>query len=88
MNINVDLNIIGKLLLQHCISVIYFRKNGYDSGRRDAVCNILTKPGIPRKLVPLIKTCLNEMYSTACTINMSDTFPEPNGLKQDVLPPL
>lgn len=27
MNINVDLNMIGKLL-RHCVSVMYFRKNG------------------------------------------------------------
>jgi len=85
MIINVDLYMIGKLLLRHCVSVMYFRKNGkrmwqyishlrlkngYDSGRRDVVCNILTKSGIPKKLVPLIKTFLNEMYNKACTINI------------------
>jgi hypothetical protein len=41
---------------------IYFKK-GHDSVRREAVYNILIEVGIPRKLVGLIKMCLNETYS-------------------------
>jgi hypothetical protein len=37
-------------------------KNAYDSVRRDALYNILIEFGIPRKLVGLIKMCLNETY--------------------------
>jgi hypothetical protein len=42
---------------------------------------------IARKLVALIKMCLNETYSTVRTgKNLSDKFPVQNGLKQgDVL---
>jgi hypothetical protein len=81
MIINVDLHMIKKLLFRYCVSVMYFRKNGKrlwqyisylrlrngcDSDRRDILCTILT----PRKLIPLIKTCLNETYSKACTVNI------------------
>jgi hypothetical protein len=38
-------------------------KKVYDSVRREALYNILTEFGIPRKLVGLIKMCLNETYS-------------------------
>jgi len=46
--------------------------------------------GIPKKLVRLIKMCLNEMYSRARVgKNLSDMFPIRNGLKQgDALSPL
>jgi hypothetical protein len=40
---------------------IYFRK-AYDSVKREALYNILIEFGIPRKLVGLIKMCLNETY--------------------------
>jgi hypothetical protein len=39
-------------------------KKAYDSIRREVLCNILIDFGIPRKLVGLIKMCLNETYST------------------------
>jgi hypothetical protein len=39
-------------------------KKACDSVRREALQNILIEFGIPRKIVGLIKTCLNEIYST------------------------
>jgi sorting nexin-29 len=51
-------------------------KKAYDSVSREVLDNILTKFGIPRKLVGLIKMCLNETYSTAHTGKyQSDKFP-------------
>ena len=38
-------------------------KKAYDSVRREALYNILIEFGIPKKLVRLIKMCLNETYS-------------------------
>jgi hypothetical protein len=68
---------------------IYFKK-AYDSVRREALYSILIEFGKPRKLVGLIKMCLNETYSTVRTGKLqSDKFPIQNGLKQgDALPPL
>jgi hypothetical protein len=44
---------------------------------------ILMEFGVPMKLVRLIKTCLNEIYSKVCIGKyLSDTFPTQNGLKQ------
>ena len=52
--------------------------------------NILIEFGVPKKLVRLIKLCLNEMYSRVRVgKNLSDIFPIRNGLKQgDALSPL
>jgi hypothetical protein len=52
--------------------------------------NILIEFGIPRKIVGLIKLCLNETYSRVrIGKNLSDKFTVENGLKQgDALSPL
>jgi hypothetical protein len=47
--------------------------------------NIITEFGIPRKLVGLIKICLDEIYSRVhMGKNLSDKFHIQNGLKQRV----
>jgi hypothetical protein len=68
--------------------LIYFKK-AYDSVKR-VLYSILLEFGIPKKLVRLIKMCLNETYSKFCVDKLfSDKFPIQNGLKQgDVLSPL
>jgi sorting nexin-29 len=65
-------------------------KKAYDSVRREALYNILIEFGIPRKIVGLIKMCLNETYSRVhIGKNLSDMFTTENGLKQgDALSPL
>jgi hypothetical protein len=62
----------------------------YDSVRKEVLFNILIESGIPRKLVGLIKICLNETYSTMRIGKyQSDKFPIQNGLKKgDALSPL
>jgi sorting nexin-29 len=65
-------------------------KKAYHSVKRKVLYSILIEFGIPRKLVGLIKMCLNETCSTMrigkC---QSDKFPIQNGLKQgDALSPL
>jgi hypothetical protein len=39
-------------------------KKAYDSARKEVLYNIVIEFGIPRKLVGLMKTCLNETCST------------------------
>jgi sorting nexin-29 len=65
-------------------------KKAYDSIKREALYHILLKFVIPKKLVRLIKMCLNETYGKICIGKLlSDKFPIQNGLKQgDVLSPL
>jgi hypothetical protein len=65
-------------------------KKAYDSIKREVLYNILLEFGICKKLVRLIKVCLNETYSKVCVGKLlSDTFPIQNGLKQgDALLPL
>jgi sorting nexin-29 len=68
---------------------IGFRK-AYDSFRREVLYNIVIQFGIPRKLVRLVKMCLNETYSTVLIGRYQlEKFPIQNGLKQgDALSPL
>jgi hypothetical protein len=57
-------------------------KKAYGSINREVLYNILLEFGVPKKLVRLIKMCLNETY---CKVRvgklLSDTFPIQNGLK-------
>jgi hypothetical protein len=51
-------------------------KKAYDSDRRETLYNIFIEFGIPRKLVGLIKMCLNETYSRVRRgKNLSDNLP-------------
>jgi sorting nexin-29 len=65
-------------------------KKAYDSVKAEVLYNILLEFGIPKKLVRLIKLCLNETYSKVRVGKLlSDKFPIQNGLKQgDALSPL
>jgi hypothetical protein len=57
-------------------------KKACGSGRKEVIYNILIKFEIPRKLVGLIKMCLNETYSTVhIGKNLPDKCPILNGLK-------
>jgi hypothetical protein len=68
---------------------IDFRK-AYDSVMREVLYKIFIEFGTPRKLVRLIKMCLNEAYSKIrIGKHLSCAFPITNGLKQgDALLPL
>jgi hypothetical protein len=58
-------------------------KKAYDSVMREFLYNILLEFGVPKKLVRLIKMCLNETYSKVRIGKLlSDKFPIQNGLKQ------
>jgi hypothetical protein len=65
-------------------------KKAYDSVKREVLYNILFQSDIPKKLVRLIKMCLNETCSKVRVGKLlSDKFPIQNGLKQgDALSPL
>jgi hypothetical protein len=65
-------------------------KKAYDSIKREVLYSILLEFCIPKKLVRLIKICLNETYSKVrIGKRLSDKFPIQNGLKQgDALSPL
>jgi hypothetical protein len=65
-------------------------KKAYDSVKREVLYNIISEFGIPKKLVRLIKMCLNETYSKVHIGKLLfDKFPIENGLKQgDALSPL
>jgi len=69
--------------MRQCIKLFIDFKKAYDSVRREALYNILIEFGIPKKLVGLIKMCVNEMYSRVRVgKNLSEMFPIRNGLKQ------
>jgi hypothetical protein len=65
-------------------------KKACDSVTRENLYNILLEFGVPKKLVRLIKICLNETCSKVHIGKLlSDKFPIQNGLKQgDALSPL
>jgi hypothetical protein len=57
-------------------------KKAYDSIKREILYNNLLEFGIPKKIVRIIKMCLNETYSKVCIGKLlSDKFPIQNGLK-------
>jgi hypothetical protein len=65
-------------------------KKAYDSIKREVLYNILLEFVIPKKIVRLIKMCLNETYSKVLVGKLLyDIFPIQNGLRQgDALSPL
>jgi hypothetical protein len=57
-------------------------KKACDSVKREVLYNILLEFGVTKKLVRLIKMCLNETYSKVSIGKLlSDKFPIQNGLK-------
>jgi hypothetical protein len=92
-------NVIGQRLIRSSISVRHWStahelfidfKKACDSVGWEAIYSILIEFGIYRKLVGLIKMCLNETYSRVCIGKyLPDKFTIQNGLKQgDTLSPL
>jgi hypothetical protein len=58
-------------------------KKACDSVKREVLYNILLEFGMPKKLVRLIKMCLNETCSRVCVGKfLSETFPIQSGLNQ------
>jgi hypothetical protein len=58
-------------------------KKAYDSVKREVLCNILLEFGVSKKLVRLIKMCLNETYSKVRIGKyLSDAFPIQSCLKE------
>ena len=59
-------------------------EKAYDSVKRESLYDILTKFGVPKKLVRLIKICLDGTQSKVRIGNyLSSSFPIENGLKQE-----
>jgi hypothetical protein len=88
---SLDLELVNIILVSSANRLGFIdTKKEYDSVRRKVLYNILTGFGIPRKLVGVIKMCLNETYRTVPTGKiLSDKFTVQNGLKQgDALLPL
>jgi hypothetical protein len=65
-------------------AIYRLQDNLYDSVRRKVLYNILIEVGsIPRKLLRLIKMCLNEACTKGHIVkHLSEAFPIQNGLKQ------
>jgi hypothetical protein len=73
-----------------CISYLLTSRKPTTQLKREVLYYILLEYGVPKKLVRLIKLCLNETYSKVRVGKLlSDKFPIQNGLKQgDALSPL
>jgi sorting nexin-29 len=62
-------------------------KKAYDSVKRDVLYIRLLEFGLSKKLIRLLKTCLNETNrKIRVGEHLSDTFPIQNGLKQGDAP--
>jgi Reverse transcriptase (RNA-dependent DNA polymerase). len=71
-----------------CQLFIHFEK-AFDSIKRESLYNILIKIGVPRKLVKIIKICLDDTHNKVRIGNyLSYSFPFENSLKwrDDLLP--
>jgi hypothetical protein len=80
-NINLKVAGLGIKIEYFQVKVTVLKREAYDSVRRELLYNILIEFGIPRKLVGIIKMCLNETNSTVhIGIYQSDKFPIQNGL--------
>jgi hypothetical protein len=94
----VDSDVLYQRRIKFSISVGYWRKKEYydtahqlfrdlkktyTSVSREVLCSILIEFGMPRRLVGLIKMCLNETYSTVRIGKyQSDMFPTQKGVKK------